>query len=157
MTVKHHASNARRFLNARTQNSRAQREQEKDRIRNSSVMRTWLLFPRAFAPGVRELGILMSDSTASPYTDASVGEFVLAEMSDQESLEDFKETILMPLAEKLDVPLINLVLNINMPATEAFSNKDEALWFSHKLVWMQVEQAKILDQFKEMDLNKIFG
>lgn len=157
MSVKHHASNARRFLNARTQNARAQREQEKDRIRKSSVLRTWLLFPRALAPGVRELGILMSDSTVSPYNDASVGDFVLSEMSDQESLEDFKDTILQPLAEKLDVPLISLVLNIHMPANDAFSDQDEALWVSHKLVWMQVEQSKILDQFKDLNVSQILG
>lgn len=155
MSVKHHASNARRFLNARTQSTRAQREQEKERIRNSSVLRTWLLFPRAFAPGVRELGILMSDSTASPFNDASVGDFVLSELIDQESLEDFRDTILQPLSEKLGVPLINLALNINMPAHDAFSNPDEALWFSHKLVWMQVEESKILDQFKDMDLSNL--
>jgi hypothetical protein len=165
MSVKHHARNARRFFRTgpgqagRTGPGQAdaKRQQDKERMLSSFVTRTWLLFPRALAPSVRAMGLFMSDSTAAPFSDTSVGDFVLAEMIDKDSLDHFRDTVLQPMAEKLSVPLINLVLNVEMPSNDSFPKEANALFFAHKYVWLQIEESKLLDQLGDMSLGKIFG
>lgn len=149
-------SNA-KFLRPDTGAEASMSQEDKDRILKSFVMRTWILFPRALAPSVRAMGLFMSDSTVAPFSDDSVGDFVLAEMIDKDSLDHFRDTVLQPMAEKLSVPLINLMLNVNMPSHASFQNEQEALYFAHKYVWLQIEESKLLDQLGDMSLGKIFG